>query len=185
MSILNVVGLNLTILKLDALGNLCQVVSGNVLIEVNVINLLLQVLRMCKLRSQIAIVGEQQHTSSVAVETTYGVDTLRTSVLNEVHYSLTLLRIVAGSNVVLWLVEQYVNLLLDVYGLIVELNNIGTQDLCSQLGYNLAVNRYYTCLDELVGLATAANTGISQELVQTQWLVWIVVNLLVLDALLH
>jgi hypothetical protein len=185
VSVLNVVGLNLAVLELDALGNLLQIVSGYVLIEIYVIDLLLQILRMCKLRSQIAIVGEQQHTSSVAVETTYGVDALWTCVLNEVHNSLTLLRIIASSYVVLWLVEQYVNLLLDFYGLIVELNQVGTQNLCSQLGYNLAVNRYYTCLDELVGLTTAANTCIGQELVQAQWLVWIVVDLLVLDALLH
>ena len=52
-------------------------------------------------------------------------------------------------------------------------------------GYYLAVNAYYTCLDELIGLATAADTCIGKELVQAEWLVWIVVNLLVLDALLH
>ena len=34
-----------------------------------------------------------------------------------------------------------------------ELNYIGTQNLGSQLGYYLAVNGYYTCLDELIGLA--------------------------------
>jgi branched-subunit amino acid permease len=67
----------------------------------------------------------------------------------------------------------------------VELNHISAQDLGSQLGYYLAVNSYYTCLDELIGLTTAADTCIGQELVKTKWLVWIVVDLLVLDALLH
>ena len=54
-----------------------------------------------------------------------------------------------------------------------ELNYIGAQNLCSQLGYYLAVNAYYTCLDELIGLATAADTCIGKELVQAEWLVWI------------
>ena len=49
VSVLNVVGLNLAVLELDALGNLLQIVSGNVLVEIYVLNLLVETLRMCEL----------------------------------------------------------------------------------------------------------------------------------------
>ena len=46
VSILDVVGLDLAVLKLNTLGNLLEVVGRDILIEIDVINLLLEVLRM-------------------------------------------------------------------------------------------------------------------------------------------
>jgi hypothetical protein len=62
---------------------------------------------------------------------------------------------------------------------------IRAQYLRTQFGDNLPVYFHYTSLDELVGLTTAAYTGISQELVQTDGLVGIDVIFLILDTLLH
>jgi hypothetical protein len=66
-----------------------------------------------------------------------------------------------------------------------EQHGIRTLNLGTQFGYNLAVHLYYASLDEAVGLATAAYTGISQEFVQTDWFIGINVSLLVLNLLLH
>ena len=107
---------------------------------------------MCKLACHFAIVGEKEYTSCVAVQATYWVDTLWASILNEIHNGLTLLWIVACSNIILWLVEKHVNLLLQCYRLIVELNLVATQYLCTQLCNNLSVYCYYSCLDEVISL---------------------------------
>ena len=149
------------------------------------VDLLLQVLRMGQLGSQVTIVRQQEHTSGVAVQTTNGVDALRTSVLHQIHHGLTLLRIVTGRHVVLRLVEQHIDLLLDGHGLIVELHLVGTQDLGTQLCYHLTIHGDDTSLDKLISLTTAADTCIGQEFVQAQRLIGIIVDLLVLNALLQ
>ena len=183
VGILHVIGLDLSILQLYALGNLLEVVSGDVLIEIDVIDLLLEILGMGELRGEVSIIGEQKHTGGVAVETSYRVDALGACVLDQIHDGLTLLRVVTGGDIVLGLVEQDVDFLLDDDGLVVELDLIGAEDLGSELGDHLSVDGDDAGLDELIGLATAADASISQELVQTYGLVGVVVDLLVLDAL--
>ena len=185
ISILYSICLDLTIFQGDTLTDLIHIVSCQVLIEVNVINLLLQELRVSKLRSQVTIVGQEKYTCCITVETAYRIDTLRTNILYEVHHSLALLRIIAGCNIILWLVEQYVYLLLQSYRSVVELHLIGTKDLGTQLGNYLTIDSYQTCLDELISLTARANTSIGKELVQAQWLCWVDVLLLIFDTLLH
>ena len=104
--------MHLAVLKSYACGYLLHVVSSNLLVEEDVINLLLQEFRMSELAGQIAVVGEQEHSCGVSVKASYGIDTLRTCVLYEIHHSLALLRVVACCNTVLWLVEKHVYLLL-------------------------------------------------------------------------
>jgi hypothetical protein len=67
----------------------------------------------------------------------------------------------------------------------VEAYSISTQHLAAQLSNDLTIDGYDTCLDELVGLTTAANTGIGQKLVQTNGLVGIKMFLLVFYTLLQ
>ena len=185
ISILYSICLDFTIFQGDTLTDLIHIVSCQVLVEVNVINLLLQELRVSKLRSQVTIVGQEKYTCCITVETAYRIDTLRTNILYEVHHSLALLRIIAGCNIILWLVEQYVYLLLQSYRSVVELHLIGTKDLGTQLGNYLTIDSYQTCLDELISLTARANTSIGEELVQAQWLCWVDVLLLIFDTLLH
>ena len=66
-----------------------------------------------------------------------------------------------------------------------ELHLIGTQDLGSQFCDDLTIHGYDTCLDELISLTTTADTCVCQELIQTQRLIGIIVDLLVLNAFLH
>ena len=183
--ILDSVCMHLAVLKLYAVSYLLQVVSCNVLVEIYMVDLLLEELRMCKLRSQVAIVGEQEHTGGVAVETSYRVDALGAYVLNQIHYGLALLGIVACCHAVLRLVEQHVHFLLKIYRLIVEFDFVGALYLCSEFGNYFSVYRHNACLDELVSLTARANTGVGKELVETYRLVGIYVLLLVLDTLLH
>ena len=185
ISILYSICLDLTIFQGDTLTDLIHIVSCQVFIEMNVINLLLQELRVSKLRSQVTIVGQEKYTCCITVETAYRINTLRTNILYEVHHSLALLRIIAGCNIILWLVEQYVYLLLQSYRSVVELHLIGTKDLGTQLGNYLTIDSYQTSLDELISLTARANTSIGEELVQAQWLCWVDVLLLIFDTLLH
>jgi len=183
--VLDSVCMYLAVLQLDALSNLLHVVSCYVLVEEYVVHLLLQELRVCELRSEVAVVGEQEHAGCVAVESAYGVDALRAHVLHEVHHGLTLLWVVACCHAVLWFVEQHVHLLLECYGLVVEFYLVCALDLGAELGHYLSVHTNHACLDELVCLTARADTCVGEELVQTKRFVRIVVLLLVFNALFH
>lgn len=185
LGIFDGIGMHLTILQLDTFSNLLHIGSGNVLVEIDVINLLLEELRMRELGSQVTVVGEQEHTRGVAVETAYGIDALRADILHEIHHGLALLRIVAGGDIVLGFIEQHIHFLLQSDGLVMEHHLIGAEHLGAELGNHFPIDLHYACLDELIGLTTAANAGIGEELVQTNGLVGIEVLLLIFYAFLQ
>ena len=185
VGVFNGVGMHLTILQLNAVGNLLQVFNCHVLVEEYVIHLLLQELRMRQLAGQLAVVGEQQYAGGVAVETSHGIDALGAGVLHNVHHGLALLGIVACGHAVLRLVEQDVYLLLNGHRLVVELHLIGALHLCAQFGHHLSVDGHLTLLDVLISLTTRAYTGIGEILVQTDGLVRIDVLFLIFDTLLE
>ena len=75
---------------------------------------------MGQLAGQVTIVGEQEHTRGVAVQTTHGIDTLAAGILHEVHHRLAVLGVIAGGHIILGLVEEHIDLLLDGHELVVE-----------------------------------------------------------------
>ena len=66
-----------------------------------------------------------------------------------------------------------------------EQHLVSAQYLGTQFGNNLAIDLNDACCDELVSLTTAADTCISEELVQTERLIGIVVLLLIFNTLLQ
>jgi hypothetical protein len=159
-------------------------VSGYILVKVNMIDLLFQILRMSELRCHISIVGKQEYTCCITIKASYWIDTLWTCALDKIHDSLTLLRIITGGDIVLRLVKQHIDLLLGSNRSVVEHHGIGAHNLGTQFGNHLTIDRHDSCLDELVSLSTAAYTGVSQELIQTNGLVGIVILLLIFYTLL-
>ena len=119
------VGFDFSVLEDDAVTNLLYVVCGDVLVEVDVIDLLLQELWMGELRRHVAIVGEEEDSCGIAVETSYWVYSLFAAILDEVHNGFTLLWVVGCGYIVLWFVEEDVDFLLKADGLVVELYLIG------------------------------------------------------------
>ena len=181
--ILDGVGMYFAVLKFDAVGNLLQVVCCHVLVEIDMVNLLLEELGVCELRGEVAVVGEEKHAGGVAVESAYGVDALRTYVLDEVHYGLALLWVIACGDAILRLVEQDINLLLKGYGLVVELYFVGAHNLCSEFCYSFAVHCHHSCLYEFIGFATAAYACVGEEFVETDGFVRVEVLLFIFYAL--
>ena len=120
----------------------------------DVINLLLQELRVSQLTCEFTVVGQQQHTGGVAVEASDGINTFGTSALNEVHDGLAVLGIVGSGDIILRLVEQDIDLFLDLHQLIVELHFVRTLDLGAELCNDNAIDADYASLDEGVGLTT-------------------------------
>ena len=177
--------MHLAILQLDTLGNLLHISSGYILVEIYVIDLLLEELWMRELGSQVTVVGKQEHTRGVSVETTYGIDTFGADILHEIHHGLTLLRIIAGGDIVLGFIEEYVHLLLQRDGLIMEHHLIRAEHLGAEFGNYLTIDLHHASLDKLISLTTAANTGIGEELIQTHGLVGIEVLLLIFDTFLQ
>ena len=66
-----------------------------------------------------------------------------------------------------------------------ELHLVAAQHLGAQLSHHLTVYGDNASLNELVSFTTAANAGIGEELVQTDWLIGIIVLLLILNTLLE
>jgi hypothetical protein len=183
VGILHVISLNFPVIEGNTLCYLLEIMGGDVAVEIGVVNFLLQELRMRQLRSEVTVVGEQEHACGITVKTSYRVDTLRAGVLDKVHDSLTLLRVIAGCDIVLRFVQQNIYLLFQCDGLVVELDIIGTEHLGAQFSDDLSVDRDNTGLYELISLSATADTGIGQELVQTYRLIGVVILLLILNAL--
>ena len=173
----------LSVLKVYTLCNALHILCSHRTVKEYVIYLLLKVLRMSQLTCQVTIVSEEQHTRCVTVQTTYRVYALRTYVLYEVHNSLALLWVVACGYIVLWFVKKYVNLLLQRHILVAETYLIGAEHLCSQFLNDLSVNGYCSCEYEVVSLATAAHTCISEILIKTDGLIRIEILLLIFYTL--
>ena len=87
--------------------------------------------RMGQLSGQVAVVGEQQHTGGITVQTAYRINTLSTSVTNDIDYRMTLLRIIRSGDGILRLIEQNIHLTLTTNRLIVETNVIRRQHFCA------------------------------------------------------
>ena len=179
------IGVHLTILKLNALGNLLQVLFTDILVEEHMIHLFFKELRMRELAGQVAIVGKQQHTRGVSVKASNRIDALRAGILHKVHNCLALLGIITCGDIILGLVEQHINFLLQGDGLVVELHLIRALHLHAKLRCHYAIDGDNTSLDKLIGFATRANARIGQIFIKTDRLVGVNVLLLVLDALLH
>ena len=87
--------------------------------------------RMSQLSGQVTVVGQQQHTGGITVQTTHRIDTLCTSISNDINYRMTLLRIIRCRYGILRLIEQNIHLTLTAYRLIVETNVIRRQYFCA------------------------------------------------------
>src|SRR5574344_1371111 len=149
------------------------------------INFLFQEFRMCKLTCHVTVIGKKKHTCCVTVKATYRIDTFRTGIFNQIHNSLTLLRIITCSNIILWLVQQHIHFLLDRYRLIVELNFICTQNLCTEFCNDIAVNKNDSGCYEFICFTTAAYTCIGKELVKTYRLTRVDILLLIFNTFLN
>ena len=171
------------VLKLDAVGYALHVVLGDVVVGPYVINLFLYKLGVCELGSKVAVVGEQEHTGGVAVETTYGIDAFLTRALDEIHDGETSVGVVARGDTVFGLVEKYVALLLEGHHLAVILHDIAVADLGAELGDYLAVDLDETLEDVFVGFAARAESSVGHELIETKLFIGIGQRSLVLDAL--
>ena len=137
------------------------------MIKYHVIDFLFVVLRMGKFRSQVAIVGKQHYTGSVAVEASYGVNTFAAGIFNQIKYCQFGVCIFRGGYTVFGLIEQQVNFALRAYRLIVKHHFIGRQYFCAKFCDDFTINRNYTSLYVFVSFTTGANTGIGQKFVQS------------------
>ena len=174
--------MHFTILQRDTICNLLQICCCCVVVEIYMVNLLLEELRVSELTCQVAIVGEEKNTCCVAVETAYRIDSFAACILHEFHHSFALLRIITCSDIVLWLVKNHINFLFEGNELVVEVDCIGTLNLCSEFCNDFTVYLHHTCLNELVCLTTRANTCISKELVQADWCIWVLDIFLIFDT---
>ena len=104
--------------------------------------------------SQVTVVGEEQHTRRVPIETTYRVDTFVASVLHDVQHRQFCVWIVVGSDAVFWFVQQEVDPLVRGNQLVVDHDLVATENLCSQFADIHTVNRHNTSLDQFVSLTT-------------------------------
>ena len=67
--------MDFTVFQLNTSCNLVHICFGQVLVQMNMINFLLQEFRVCQLGSQITVIRQQEYTSRVTVKTSYRIDT--------------------------------------------------------------------------------------------------------------
>ena len=144
--------MNLAIVQLNAGSNLLHIRLRQVLVQMDVIDFLLKILGMRQFGSQIPIIGEEEHTGSIAVQAAHGVDAFGAGVLHQIHHRAACLGVVRGSHRVLRLVQEDVDLTLDVHNLVVELHLVAPLDLRTQFCHHLSVDGHHACRDIFVSL---------------------------------
>ena len=177
---LQCVGDDHLVVELDAVTDRLLVLAFEVAVKNDGVDLLLAELRVSKFGCQIAVVSEQQHTCRIAVKATDGVDALRACVLDYIHYRAALLGIVGGCYGVLGFVQEDIYFPFALYRLVVEHHLVRRQHFCAEAVNDLAVDGYYAGLYEVVRLTSAAEPCVGKILVQTYWLRWIFIPLVVL-----
>ena len=174
---------SVTVVELNAVGDVLHVLLADGLVGPHLVDFLLDILGVGELGREVTIVGEQEHTSGVAVQTSHGIDAFLTGTLDEVHNGLAAVGVVAGGDAILGLIEQDVALLLGGYNLSIVFHNVLGGDFHAEFGSYLAVDLDETLLDVFIGYTTRADAGVGHELVQADLHVGIDSGLLIDDAL--
>ena len=136
-------------------------------IEGDGINLLLVEFRMRQLGGQISVIGQQQHSGRVTVQTTHRINTFRAGVPYDVDHRMALLRIVGRGHRVLRLIEQDIHLALTTNRLVMETDIIRRQHFGTQAVNSHTIDGDHAGLNKIIRLTTGTDTGIRQILIQT------------------
>ena len=157
------------ILECDAAGNFIKVRLGQRLVQRDMIYLFYFVLWMGQLLGQIAIVGQQQHAGGIAIQTSYREDPFGCGLTDKVEDGLTPLRIVGGGDIVLWLVQKYIDKVAGYGNLFaIDLHDVVGGDLGAGLGDELTVDLYFSLANEFGSIATGTDATVGNVFVQGQ-----------------
>ena len=121
----DLVGENLAVFERDALGDTVHVSARQRLVERHLIDLLLPVRGVRELLREVAVVGEQQQSEAVFVQTPHGIDALRAGALHQLHHRLSGMGIVERGDITLGLVQHQVDFLFALHAAVVELHLVG------------------------------------------------------------
>ncbi len=153
-SIGDCIGVDRAVLKLDTVGDTLHILFGDILVSPYVIDFLLHIFGMCKLRGKVTVVGKQQHTCGVAVKTPYRVDAFIACTLHEVEHGCAAVGVVGGGDAVFRLVKKDIALAFECNNLFIVFHSIVVRNLCTEFGHYLPVDLHQTLLDEFVGFTT-------------------------------
>ena len=177
------IGVDGAIVEFNTVGDVLHVLLADGLVGPHLVDLLLDILGVGEFGGQVTIVGEQEHASGIAVETTHGIDALLAGSLHKVHNGLAAVGIITGGDAILGFVEQDVALLLGGDNLAIIFNDVLRSDLHAEFGHNIAIDLDQTLLDVFVSHAARADAGVGHELVEANLHVGIDSGLLINDAL--
>ena len=177
------IGVDGTVVEFYTVGNVLHVFLADGLIGPYLVDFLLDILRMGELSCQVTVVGEQQYTSGVAVQTSHWIDALFTGTFHEIHDGFAAVGIVTGCDTVFGLVKQDVALLFGGYDFTVIFNDILGRDLHAEFCYHDIVDHDKAFLDIFISNTARADAGIGHELVQANFHVRINSGLLIENTL--
>ena len=131
------------------------------------VDLLLMELRMGQFSCQVSVIGQQENTGRITVQTTHRVDTLGASATNNINHGMTLLRIVGRGHCILGFIEQDIDLAFAANRLSVETHIIRRQHFSAQIIHGLTIDGDHTGLDEIICLTTGTDTCVCEVFIQT------------------
>ena len=177
------IGVDGTVVEFYTVGNVLHVFLADGLIGPHLVDFLLDILRVSELGSQVTVVGEQQYTSGVAVQTSHRIDALFTGTFHEIHDGFAAVGVVTGGDTVFGLVKQDVALLFGGYDFTVIFNDILGRDFHAEFCYHDIVDHDKAFLDIFISNTARADAGIGHELVQANFHVGIDSGLLIENTL--
>ena len=164
--IADLIGLNKAIFESDTLNDLLHIGFGKCLIQSYLIDLSFLIRRVGQSLCQIAIVGKQQHSQRVLIQSTYGIDALRAGTLHDIHNCLRCMVILNSCNKALRLIHQDIDLLLAYNTAIINAHLIGRLNLRTHLGNNNTIDRNLAVGNQFVSLTTRTKTRLCNIAIQ-------------------
>ena len=123
---------------------------------------------MYELRCQITVVGDEQHACRVSIETPYWIDAFGAGIFYQIEHCTAFFGVVQSGDYIFGFVHKYIDFLLHTYELVVEVYFVSSRDnFCTQFCNDLSVNAYHSCLYKFVCLATRADIGVGDELIES------------------
>ena len=170
--VLDVVDFDGAVLEFDAFEHLLHILACDRLVEFDLVDLVDHRGRMGELAGELAVVGEEEESGGVAVETADRIDTFAAGAVDKHHDGLAFLRVVDGGDITFRLVHQEVTFGFGAEGLTAVGDDVAGLHLIAHLGDNLTVDLDASSLNELVGFTTAANSSVGDIFVEADGVFW-------------
>jgi len=160
------IGGNGPVFEFDAVGDFLHVGHRHRFVEGHLVDFFHFVAGMGESLRELPVVGEQDESCGVFIESSHRIDPFLTGLFDQVHNGAFGMGIVGGGHHLAGFVEQNIDFPFGSEKAVVEADLVGRGNLGSQFGDHLSVDGDHTRGNVFVGFTAGADSGVGNEPVE-------------------